>query len=177
MRPIQFFQITFFLFFLLYENNFYKLLLKRNHIFELDEILNSRSAQAQILSSEWANQRKGPTADLNARLFITCQQSNIFQFPTRRLPFSLSIKPPLSLSLSLAPETSYRCALPLKIAAGTPRFAGDSYDMVSPEATNWLYEYGLIEDIPAPDSNFANPNSGFAWTPMQALNSSPNVRY
>ncbi|CBI20499.3 hypothetical protein AAG906_011815 [Vitis piasezkii] len=47
--------------------------------------------------------------------------------------------------------------------------------MVSPEATNWLYEYGLIEDIPVPDSNFANTNSGFAWTPVQALNTSANV--
>ncbi|KAK3040243.1 hypothetical protein RJ639_028158 [Escallonia herrerae] len=46
--------------------------------------------------------------------------------------------------------------------------------MVSPENTNWLYDYGLIEDIAVPDGNFSVPASGFSW-PVQALNGSPNV--
>jgi len=39
--------------------------------------------------------------------------------------------------------------------------------MVSPENTNWIYEYGLIEDIAVPDGNFTVPVSGFSW-PIQA---------
>lgn len=41
--------------------------------------------------------------------------------------------------------------------------------MVSPENTNWIYEYGLIEDIAVPDANanFTVPASGFNW-PIQA---------
>uniref|UniRef100_A0A5B7AK61 Putative transcription factor ILR3-like n=1 Tax=Davidia involucrata TaxID=16924 RepID=A0A5B7AK61_DAVIN len=46
--------------------------------------------------------------------------------------------------------------------------------MVSPENTNWLFDYGLIEDIAVPDGNFSAPASGFSW-PMQALNGSSNV--
>ncbi|XAR67487.1 hypothetical protein NMG60_11002261 [Bertholletia excelsa] len=46
--------------------------------------------------------------------------------------------------------------------------------MVSQENTNWLFEYGLIEDIAVPDPNFTAPNSGFSW-PVQALNGSSNV--
>ncbi|KAG8386195.1 hypothetical protein BUALT_Bualt03G0123700 [Buddleja alternifolia] len=45
--------------------------------------------------------------------------------------------------------------------------------MVSPENTNWLYDYGF-EDIPVPDANFSAPNPGFSW-PVQALNGSVNV--
>ncbi|XP_057472736.1 transcription factor ILR3-like [Actinidia eriantha] len=39
--------------------------------------------------------------------------------------------------------------------------------MVSPENTNWLFDYGLIEDISA-------PISGFSW-PMQTLNGPSNA--
>nr|WIE96185.1 basic helix-loop-helix transcription factor [Loropetalum chinense var. rubrum] len=46
--------------------------------------------------------------------------------------------------------------------------------MVSPENTNWLFEYGLIDDIPVPDGNFPAPVSGFNWS-LQALNGSSNV--
>ncbi|KAA8526933.1 hypothetical protein F0562_008838 [Nyssa sinensis] len=46
--------------------------------------------------------------------------------------------------------------------------------MVSPENTNWLFDYGVIEDIAVPDGNFSAPASGFSW-PMQALNGSSNV--
>lgn len=46
--------------------------------------------------------------------------------------------------------------------------------MVSPENTNWLYDYGF-EDIPVPEGNFpAAAASGYNW-PMQALNGSANV--
>ncbi|KAI4333802.1 hypothetical protein L6164_018564 [Bauhinia variegata] len=45
--------------------------------------------------------------------------------------------------------------------------------MVSPENTNWLFEYALIEDIPVPDRNFNVPTSGFSW-PAQPLNGSSN---
>lgn len=46
--------------------------------------------------------------------------------------------------------------------------------MVSPENTNWLFDYGLIDDITVPDGNFTAPASGFNW-PLQALNGSSNV--
>ncbi|EEF39526.1 transcription factor ILR3 [Ricinus communis] len=46
--------------------------------------------------------------------------------------------------------------------------------MVSPENTNWLIEYGLIDDIPVPDANFSVPVTGFSW-PVQTLNGSSNV--
>ncbi|GAB4849611.1 Transcription factor ilr3 [Ancistrocladus abbreviatus] len=46
--------------------------------------------------------------------------------------------------------------------------------MVSPENANWMFDYGLIEDIPVPDDNFSAHNSGFNW-PLQALNEAPNV--
>ncbi|XP_059662537.1 transcription factor ILR3-like isoform X1 [Cornus florida] len=46
--------------------------------------------------------------------------------------------------------------------------------MGSPENTNWLFDYGLIEDISVPDGNFSAPTSGFSW-PVQALNGSSNV--
>ncbi|KAG6423809.1 hypothetical protein SASPL_114212 [Salvia splendens] len=42
--------------------------------------------------------------------------------------------------------------------------------MVSPENTNWLYDYGF-EDITA---NFAAPSSGFSW-PVQPLTASTNA--
>ncbi|KAJ8754654.1 hypothetical protein K2173_010745 [Erythroxylum novogranatense] len=46
--------------------------------------------------------------------------------------------------------------------------------MVSPENTNWLIEYGLIDDIPVPDPNFSVPVSSFSW-PVQPLNRSTDV--
>lgn len=49
--------------------------------------------------------------------------------------------------------------------------------MVTPENnTNWLFDYGLMDDIPVPDANFSVPNPGFTW-PVQALNGSSSVRY
>ncbi|KAL3508540.1 hypothetical protein ACH5RR_027941 [Cinchona calisaya] len=45
--------------------------------------------------------------------------------------------------------------------------------MVSPENTNWLYDYGF-EDIGVPDANFPASASGFNL-PVQALNGSSNV--
>lgn len=46
--------------------------------------------------------------------------------------------------------------------------------MVSPENTNWLFDYGLIDDIPVPDGNFHVSSSGFSW-PAQPINSSSTV--
>nr|GLL22603.1 transcription factor ILR3-like [Ipomoea trifida] len=45
--------------------------------------------------------------------------------------------------------------------------------MVSPENTNWLYDYG-VEDITAPDANFSGLGTGFSW-PVQPLNGSSTV--
>lgn len=47
--------------------------------------------------------------------------------------------------------------------------------MVSPENTNWLYDYGF-DDIPVPGGNFSGPTSGFSW-PAQAFIGSSNVRW
>ncbi|CAI0436531.1 unnamed protein product [Linum tenue] len=44
--------------------------------------------------------------------------------------------------------------------------------MVSPENTNWIMEYGLIDDISVPDANFSVPVNGFSW-PVQTLNAPP----
>ncbi|GMH14408.1 hypothetical protein Nepgr_016249 [Nepenthes gracilis] len=48
--------------------------------------------------------------------------------------------------------------------------------MVSPENASWIgvFDYHLINDIPVPDGNFSDPNSGFNW-PLQALDGVPNV--
>lgn len=42
--------------------------------------------------------------------------------------------------------------------------------MGSPENTNWLFDYSLMDDISAavPDGNLSNPAAGFSW-PMQPL--------
>ncbi|CAA0840390.1 Transcription factor ILR3 [Striga hermonthica] len=45
--------------------------------------------------------------------------------------------------------------------------------MVSPENTNWLYDYGF-EDVAVADGSFCAPNSGFAW-PVLALNATSNA--
>ncbi|KAI3753866.1 hypothetical protein L2E82_25930 [Cichorium intybus] len=44
--------------------------------------------------------------------------------------------------------------------------------MVSPENTNWIYEYGLIDDISVPDGNYTVPASGFSWPIQATLNGS-----
>ncbi|KAJ4726154.1 transcription factor ILR3-like [Melia azedarach] len=46
--------------------------------------------------------------------------------------------------------------------------------MVSPENTNWLLDYPLIDDITVPDGNFSVSASGFTWT-VQPINGPPNV--
>ncbi|RDX72117.1 Transcription factor ILR3 [Mucuna pruriens] len=40
--------------------------------------------------------------------------------------------------------------------------------MVSRENTNWLFDYGLIDDIPVPDATFTVPSSAFTWPPNTA---------
>ncbi|CAN0899896.1 Transcription factor ILR3 [Linum grandiflorum] len=46
--------------------------------------------------------------------------------------------------------------------------------MVSPENTNWLMEYGLIDDVSIPDPNFSVPVNGFSW-PVHTLNAPSNA--
>ncbi|KAJ7948495.1 transcription factor ILR3-like [Quillaja saponaria] len=46
--------------------------------------------------------------------------------------------------------------------------------MVSPESANWLFDYGVIDDIPVPEGNFTVPTPGFSW-PAQPLNGSSNI--
>ncbi|XP_047337075.1 transcription factor ILR3-like [Impatiens glandulifera] len=46
--------------------------------------------------------------------------------------------------------------------------------MVSPEQSNWIFDCGLIDDIPVPDGNFSSPAPGFTWC-MQGLNGSVGV--
>ncbi|KAF8409472.1 hypothetical protein HHK36_005548 [Tetracentron sinense] len=48
--------------------------------------------------------------------------------------------------------------------------------MVSPENFNWLFDYGLIDDIPFPCGDFPAPETGFNW-PTQTFNGSTNVRF
>lgn len=48
--------------------------------------------------------------------------------------------------------------------------------MVSPENTNWIYDYGLIEDIQVPDANFTTlPASGFTWPIQPTFSSNPSA--
>ncbi|KAL4566837.1 hypothetical protein LXL04_030962 [Taraxacum kok-saghyz] len=44
--------------------------------------------------------------------------------------------------------------------------------MVFPENTNWIYDYGLIDDVPVPIGNFLMPASGSSWTMQTTLNGS-----
>uniref|UniRef100_I1LSN7 BHLH domain-containing protein n=1 Tax=Glycine max TaxID=3847 RepID=I1LSN7_SOYBN len=46
--------------------------------------------------------------------------------------------------------------------------------MVSRENTNWLFDYGLIDDIPVPDATFGVNSSAFTWPP-NALDAPSNV--
>ncbi|XP_023520448.1 transcription factor ILR3 [Cucurbita pepo subsp. pepo] len=46
--------------------------------------------------------------------------------------------------------------------------------MVSPETTNWLFDYALMDDIPVADANFSASTAGFSWS-MPPLNASSNV--
>ncbi|XP_022139711.1 transcription factor ILR3-like [Momordica charantia] len=46
--------------------------------------------------------------------------------------------------------------------------------MVSPENPNWLFDYGLIDNIPVPDANFPVTSSSFSWA-VQPLNGTPDV--
>ncbi|KAJ0044402.1 hypothetical protein Pint_04306 [Pistacia integerrima] len=46
--------------------------------------------------------------------------------------------------------------------------------MVSPENTNWLYDFTMIDDMPVHDANFSVSASGFTW-PVQPMNGSTNV--
>lgn len=48
--------------------------------------------------------------------------------------------------------------------------------MVSRENTNWLFDYGLIDDIPVPDATFGVNSSAFTWPP-NALDAPSNVGY
>lgn len=47
----------------------------------------------------------------------------------------------------------------------------------SSENSNWLFDYGLMEDITVPGGEFPEPTpgTGFSW-PSQALKSSSSVR-
>ncbi|GFZ06580.1 basic helix-loop-helix (bHLH) DNA-binding superfamily protein [Actinidia rufa] len=45
--------------------------------------------------------------------------------------------------------------------------------MVTPESTNWIFDYGQVEDIAVPDPNISVPASGFGWS-MQPLSGSSN---
>lgn len=49
-------------------------------------------------------------------------------------------------------------------------------EMVSPENTNWLYDFTMIDDMPVHDANFSVSASGFTW-PVQPMNGPSNVRY
>ncbi|XP_010247015.1 PREDICTED: transcription factor ILR3-like [Nelumbo nucifera] len=46
--------------------------------------------------------------------------------------------------------------------------------MGSPENSNWLYEYGLMDDITVPGGDYTAPATGFQWN-SQPLNGSTNV--
>ena len=99
-----------------------------------------------------------------------------FSFPQFLFPF---------LSLFFSPNTP-KPPLPLFVSEDNPNslagkkkfrvfFSGKR--MVTPENnTNWLFDYGLMDDIPVPDANFSVPNPAFTW-PVQALNGSSSVRY
>ncbi|XP_023765899.1 transcription factor ILR3 [Lactuca sativa] len=47
--------------------------------------------------------------------------------------------------------------------------------MVSPENTNWIYDYGLIDDISVPVGNFLTPVCGSSWPMQTALNGSSSI--
>lgn len=108
------------------------------------------------------------------------------QIPTQLTKKKKNIKHAFPfLSLFFSPNTP-KPPLPLFVSEDNPNslagkkkfrvfFSGKR--MVTPENnTNWLFDYGLMDDIPVPDANFSVPNPAFTW-PVQALNGSSSVRY
>ncbi|PON48526.1 Basic helix-loop-helix transcription factor [Parasponia andersonii] len=47
-------------------------------------------------------------------------------------------------------------------------------NVASSENTNWLYDYGLMEDVGVPGGEFPVTGTGFIW-PLQPLNASPDA--
>ncbi|KAF3443750.1 hypothetical protein FNV43_RR13440 [Rhamnella rubrinervis] len=47
-------------------------------------------------------------------------------------------------------------------------------DIASSETPNWLFDYGLMEDIAVPGGEFPGPATGFGWS-SQPINGSPNA--
>lgn len=85
-------------------------------------------------------------------------------------PFLRSFALPLSIPTELNLETSPFLLNP------HPHPHPHHPDMVSPETTNWLFDYALMDDIPVSDANFSPPTTGFSWS-MTPLNGSANVRF
>lgn len=48
--------------------------------------------------------------------------------------------------------------------------------MASSETSNWLFDYGIMEDIAPPGGEFSGPATGFGW-PSQPINGSANARW
>ncbi len=50
-------------------------------------------------------------------------------------------------------------------------------ELDSSENSNWLFDYGIMEDMTVPGGEFPapSPGTGFSWPPSQALNSSSSV--
>ncbi|KAI7737697.1 hypothetical protein M8C21_011869 [Ambrosia artemisiifolia] len=46
--------------------------------------------------------------------------------------------------------------------------------MVSPENTNWIYDYGLIDNVTVPNQSFLTPVTGSSW-PFNASSSNPSL--
>lgn len=49
-------------------------------------------------------------------------------------------------------------------------------DMASSENSNWLFDYGLMEDITVPGGEFSGAAAGFCWPPPPLINASPDAR-
>lgn len=50
------------------------------------------------------------------------------------------------------------------------------FEMASPENSNWVLDYPLIDNISVTGGDFGVPGNGFFWTP-QGINCTPSVRY
>lgn len=49
-------------------------------------------------------------------------------------------------------------------------------DMGSSENSNWLFDFGLMEDIVVPGGEFPGAATGFCWPPPPLINASPDSR-
>ncbi|CAN1243110.1 Transcription factor ILR3 [Linum perenne] len=108
----------------------------------------------QLMQRNWTVTRP------RLRIFLSSPLSTPHPISLHRSPFTVAGETPPEFAVLLPPS--------VRIRSGPT--------MVSPENTNWLMEYGLIDDVSIPDPNFSVPVNGFSW-PAHTLNAPSNAGF